>query len=667
MWVGLVGLVGLDAVDWASLRHNYGSAEELPGLLRRSAGPDPQDAEEAAADLLNNLYHQGGWICPAAPAALPFLLHLAAGPSVPVPSRRMVLELVWRLAAEAGRVAERFLAPDWQPAWERTLPQVLALLADPEPEIRRDAARALGACGTPGERVLPALLRCWRAETDPATRLDLVLALGDAAGREPGGAPAVEARALLRGLLHSAQAQTRLAAVHALAPTDPGLPVRHLDQLLTAVRAPDVEVWRATSAVEAGILGVQHWTAALFTGPFTAFTLGLLDDHPDAEQRAGALARAGGLLARWRSPGAALLPRLAARLDDPAPEVRFRAAELLACLGPAAAAHADRVAALLGDDSARATRGRETVAEAAVWALARMNDPRCLPELVELLAAPRSGFASASAHYPATAGLHHCVLPALDEVLGPLADHAGLLLPAIAEQLDVTRTDARTLYRLCQVLAEWGPAAAAAVPQLLGLLADDRTWAAAAEALAGIGPAGIGAHDLLAARSHDGGPQAELAAWACWKVGGDPGPALEALGGAVAGESVRHPELRMLADLGPLAARHADRLRTLAADPDAWTRVQAAHALWAATGDTAVAVPVLTTAVEGLADGTYLPVMLPALRHLVRIGSPAGPAARLLREVPTRDERLHCNGGWRGFTEDEAVRAAVGELLALVG
>ncbi|MET9727341.1 hypothetical protein [Streptomyces zaomyceticus] len=53
-----------------------------------------------------------------------------------------------------------------------------------------------------------------------------------------------------------------------------------------------------------------------------------------------------------------LLPSLAARLDDPTLEVRFRAAELLACLGPAAVAHADEVAVLLDDNAARDTNGR---------------------------------------------------------------------------------------------------------------------------------------------------------------------------------------------------------------------------------------------------------------------------------------------------------------------
>ncbi len=654
---------GLNAVDWVALRHNYGAAEDVPDLLRRCAGQDPDDAADAAFELLNHLFHQGGWICSAAPAALPFLLRLAASPTVPLPSRRVVLELVWRLAAEAELVAQRFLDPGWRQAWEQAQPKALVLLTDPAPEIRRDSARLLGACSSAGEPVLPALMRCWQAETDPVTRLDVVLALGSAVERQPTGPLATEVLELLRRLLGAPDAQTRLAAVHALAPADPDLPLQRVGLLLEAVRDPDVELWQHTSSVDTGVQGVHHWTAALFTGPSSAFTLGLLEDHPDVDQRVGALAQAGGLLEQWRSVSADLLPALAARLDDPAPEVRFRAAELLACLGPAAVAHTDAVTDLLEDTAARSTRNPESVTEAALWALARMNDPRCLPGLIELMTATRSGFAAVSAYYSDTAGLHYAVLPSLHEVLGCLPDHSELLLPAIGEQLDAV-TDDRVLNGLCQVLAHWGPAAKAVVPQLFGLLEDDRTWAAAANALAEIGTAGNGARDLLLARSSSSEAHAEVAAWAYWKVGGEPGPALEALGRAVAEGGFPHHSLRMLADLGPHAARYSDQFRAMAADPDPWTRVEAAHALWATTGDTETSVPAMASAVQGLAQGTCLPIMLPTVRYLAQVGHAARPTAQLLRDVPSRDQRLRSNSGWRGFLQDEAIRAALGELLA---
>ncbi|MEU6487126.1 hypothetical protein [Streptomyces sp. NPDC046887] len=86
-----------------------------------------------------------------------------------------------------------------------------------------------------------------------------------------------------------------------------------------------------------------------------------------------------------------------------------------------------------------------------------------------------------------------------------------------------------------------------------------------------------------------------------------------------------------------------------------------------ATGDGTTAVPVLAEVVRPLAEGVHRPVMLPTVRYLARMGRAAGPAARLLRGVPGDDRRLRSGGGWRGFTEDEDVRTAVGALLTATG
>ncbi|MQY16229.1 hypothetical protein SRB5_64270 [Streptomyces sp. RB5] len=655
---------GLEEIGWAGLKHNYGSAEDVPGLLHRCAGPSPEDAEEAADELHNLLYHQGGWICSAASAALPFLLRLAA--DARVRCRRTVLGLVASLAAESGRVADRLLDPGWPPAWEQVLPEVLDLLTDPDPGIRRSAADVVSDCDSPGHLLLPALLRCWQVERDLVNRLDLTLALGRAVTREPAGNRADEAGALLRSLLDSPEPQLRLAAVHALAPHDPGLAESRLEVVLDAIRAPSAELWQRSSSVAGGARGVQYWTAALYTSASPAFALGLLADHHDEEQRVGGLTQAGGLLAQWRSPAEVLLPAIADRLDDPVTEVRYRAVELLACLGPVAAAHADAVAGLLEDTAARNTRTGETVAEASLWALARMNDPRCVPALAERVrGVARSGFASASAHFGSGHSPHFPALPALHEVLTQVPEHAARLLPSIRDRLGKA-PEVVGCKQLCDVLAAWGPAAKSAVPQLLDLLEDDERWTAAATALAGIGPAGNGGRELLLARSSapDSGADAELAAWAYLRVGGEREPVLSVLGPAAVGGRFPHPSLRKLADLGSHAAPFADRIRPMVNDRDTWIRVEAAHALWAATGDTESTVPALLEAVRDLAEGTFFPVMLPALRYLARIGPAARPAADLLRDVAAGDRRLHYSGGWRAFTEDESVRVAIDELFA---
>ncbi|MCY9784489.1 HEAT repeat domain-containing protein [Nocardiopsis sp. EMB25] len=653
-----------DAVAWSELEHNHGSAEDVPDLLRRCAAPDPDDADEAAFDLFDHLFHQGGWICPAASAALPFVVRLAASPHVP--ARDTLMELVARLVSESRLVEEGFLDPAWPAAWERALPKVLDLLRDRRPRIRRAAAEVVRECADPGEAVLEPLLRCWEAETDPVTRLDLLLALGAAAHREPVGEHGGRVLALLDGLLDAPDPQSRLAAVHALAPGDPDLPTRKLEQVLTALRDSSVGMWRHTT-LECGARGLQLLTAGLLTPPSTAYALGLLADHPDEEQRVGGLAHAAEVLGEWRSPVPDLLPAIAARLDDPTPEVRYRSVELLACLGTAAAPYADRIAALLDDHAVRGTRVGQTVGEAALWALARLNDPRCTPRLVDSLHAERSGFSRAFDHYPASP--HTAVLPALPEVLARLPEHVDALLPAVRELL-LSSSDQQKRASFCETLDVWGAASAPALPEVLDLLADGDEWAvrAAASAVAATGTAARDAAEALLARAFDDDLGGTHAAWAHWRVTGDPDPALRALASAVARDHP-HPALRLLAELGPLASGFADSCVSLAvsgAPPSDWTRVEAAHALWRITGDPERALPVLLGAVGELPRGRYLPVHLTAVRYLARMGPAARPAADLLRCLPDIDRRLRYFGAWRGFIEDEEIRAAVRDLRAAV-
>ncbi|MFF2193552.1 hypothetical protein [Streptomyces sp. NPDC058157] len=47
------------------------------------------------------------------------------------------------------------------------------------------------------------------------------------------------------------------------------------------------------------------------------------------------------------------------------------------------------------------------------------------------------------------------------------------------------------------------------------------------------------------------------------------------------------------------------------------------------------------------------------------LGPAAWPAARLLHAVPRQDRRLRSSDAWRGFTQDQEIRAAVDELLAV--
>src|SRR5215469_17989182 len=73
-------LEGLDKINWSKLAHAYGTAEDVPVLLRQLASPDAEERESAIYDLHGNIWHQGT-IYEATAAAVPFLIELLSVPN----------------------------------------------------------------------------------------------------------------------------------------------------------------------------------------------------------------------------------------------------------------------------------------------------------------------------------------------------------------------------------------------------------------------------------------------------------------------------------------------------------------------------------------------------------------------------------------------------------
>jgi hypothetical protein len=63
-------LEGISEIDWSTLDHAYGSAEKVPHWL--AAMTDPATSADALGDLDSAVYHQGGAVCSASAAVLPF-------------------------------------------------------------------------------------------------------------------------------------------------------------------------------------------------------------------------------------------------------------------------------------------------------------------------------------------------------------------------------------------------------------------------------------------------------------------------------------------------------------------------------------------------------------------------------------------------------------------
>jgi hypothetical protein len=183
-------LEGLDTVNWVTLRHAYGNADDVPDLLRALASSDEMRRVEAINALFGNVWHQGT-VYPATAAAVPFLYELLNG--VDIKGKSDIAGLLASIAAgkgylevhAVGKFAEKWrsiLAKEGKSLDEEVareeaqtlevrraasarLLDLVPYLRDPEPENRLAVAEALGCY--PGHRAttLPALRSAAADET----------------------------------------------------------------------------------------------------------------------------------------------------------------------------------------------------------------------------------------------------------------------------------------------------------------------------------------------------------------------------------------------------------------------------------------------------------------------------------------------------------------------
>ncbi|MFF0521356.1 HEAT repeat domain-containing protein [Actinomadura nitritigenes] len=212
-------LAGLDAVEWTRLRHAYGTAGNVPGLLRALMSPDENKRENARSALHDNVCHQGRRYEAAAPT-VPFLLAIAADRSMP--DRAELLQLVSELAVgwadehlplgvdikgwrrelakmhaadprkeQRGACDEGLAFDDFQESLHETtvalaaydavragLPTVHSLLSDPDSSVRATAAYLLGWFPEEAAASTPPLRALWNVETVPAVTVNAIISLG---------------------------------------------------------------------------------------------------------------------------------------------------------------------------------------------------------------------------------------------------------------------------------------------------------------------------------------------------------------------------------------------------------------------------------------------------------------------------------------------------------
>ncbi|MFE0091217.1 HEAT repeat domain-containing protein [Streptomyces sp. NPDC058991] len=654
---------GMDEVDWASMGHAYGPADDVPGLLRALASADPAERETALDGMYTAVHHQGD-VYDSTLACIPFLLELVASPEVQ--DRGAIVELLTSIGGidldddELDPEDEEFEdAANYAMAAAAVAAGAdvfVGLLGDPDAGVRLAAPCALAMLHGDPARVLALLRDRLEGERDTEVRLALVEAVGRIALRHE--ALRAESVNWLTTLLTPGRPPgLRLSALTQLARCAPGLLPDDVASTATALlRATDEAAAgsgagaRAGSGAEAAggaggpgapwaddLLRTLHSALgdrvddriALLTGQLTS---------ADPDQRTDAVWMCHGLIRAWRGPYDEVVRLVGAQLDDPDPLLHGAAASLLESLFglalPAADALAERV---------RSTGAERPADRRALVALARLGDARAVPALARALEQPDPPRDAAFA-------------------VSYLGARAAPLVPVLRRRLGEVALDEQLYDRAAPLLTGLaGVRAAEALPEVLRVLrgapARGGEWVteAALRALTAFGTAALPAAPELrallgGASSPPSSSVVAAAARALWAATGDAAAVLPVLRELLTadGPDERRAAAAALGAVGRPAADAAPALRALLASPERWLRMDAAIALWRVTGEARESLPVLRTAWE---ENRYGRVEI--AECLAEMGPSAGPAAPLLRAELARPRRHNVLDGGSGSHDIE--------------
>ncbi|MER5275479.1 HEAT repeat domain-containing protein [Streptomyces sp. NPDC002809] len=627
---------GIDEVDWASMEHAYGPADDVPGLLRGLASADPAEREAALDGMYGAVHHQGDvYACTL--ACIPFLFELVVDPAVP--DRGGIVELLTSIGGidideedigeaegedEAEGAANYAMAAAAVSAGAGVF---FALMADEDPGVRVSAPLALATLHGSPARVLTLLRERLTVEPDDEVRLALVEAAGRVAlrhgpltGRIADWLSRLAAEANPPGLRLAALAQLARCAPEALpgdvvrvvagllrqlrsAPGDPGAGL--LRQLrATPDASGDSEPPEAPESPEPGARTIgAHGDpdAAVETAPVTL--VGQLRAL-SAEERTGRTAP-------WTAD---LLRTLHVGLDD-------RVADRTALL-------TDQLCSPdLGQriDAVRMSSGLIRAWRGSYGELVRL--------VGEQLTSDEPKLAEAASHV--LEELFGLAAPAADALAARMAADPGAWVKEWASGPPGLGSAVKALARLGD--ARVVPALAAAlerpeVPHDVGF------------AIGYLGPAAAPLAGVLRRRLSEVGLDEEaydrasplLGGLTALRAGEAAPEVLRILRGApeYRGEWLRTAALRALGSFGPAARCAVPELRALMRRPGTAGATEAAETLWAVDGDAWTVLPVL---IEGL-QAEHARDRRAAASALGRLGAQAAVTAPRLRALLGHEE-----------------------------
>ncbi|WP_210586222.1 HEAT repeat domain-containing protein [Streptomyces sp. GESEQ-35] len=596
---------GINEVDWAALRHAYGSAEDVPGMLRGLASADPAERDTALDGMYGAVHHQGD-VYDSTLACVPFLFALAGREEVP--DRGGIVELLVSIGGGDDGADIRSGAYATARAEVRAGAQVFVRLAgDAEAGVRSAAAGAVVRFLDEPARVLGLLRERITVERDDGVLLALTEGLGLFVRRHPGQA----AGAL--DLLTTQSASPygpglRIAALGQLAGCAPDrLPADLVGTVVRLLRdrserrpvtpaEPDrpgtdtlvgrLRRLRPSDEEGSQLLRTLHTALGGRVGDRIGLLCGQLT-CPDPVDRCNAVWMSTGLFREWRADYTEPVALIGAQLGAEEDRLRDAAVTVLTDLFELAAPAADQLDTLVTSRPdlwvRQWTRGAPTLG-GPLKALARTGDPRAVPVLAEVLAGP--------------------VVPDdLGQVIAHLGRAAAPLAPAFRHRLGGIPLDSPDLHERTLALLpalrmlhdrECVPGV---LRLLLGIPEEARLRdAVVANAIRTLGEFGSAAYEAVPAlRGLLEGDSAVAAADALWSVEGEADAVLPVLLRELTDRAPhrRRAAADVLGRLGPAARPALPGLRPLTESGTVWERMSAACAVWRITEAPDSVVPVL--------------------------------------------------------------------------
>ncbi|MFD1323267.1 hypothetical protein [Micromonospora sonneratiae] len=670
---------GIRDVDWASMHHAYGSAEEVPALLEALRSPDAKERGLALSDFYGKVHHQGD-VYASTTASLPFLLELAVDPGTP--DRDRIVALLVSIGEEAvGRCEIDYVNADYvgAAAFLRAHGQAFVDLAgDAACRVRQaaipglgllldDVSRAFGLLQDRSAMEFCLLERVLVTQTTVtlAQRLPVIIPAARAWLAGLAADPANEPEFRLAALIHQARCAPD-AISDDLVPAVIGL----LREIADA--APPEQPWPEPPPVAPPAEDVPPFVAAAFEdldriNRRHALTTDLLRtlhallnarvpqrtdllveqlSSPDPGVRLDAIRMADDLVGAWRGDHSALIRLVAAQLGGSNLEVAAEAAMLLekhyAIAEPARETMAGLLTGHGPDGWTTPRRHLRRLHQKTAVALARLGDVRALPSLLMALDSDVDAWLAVPA-------------------AGALPQAADQLVPRLCDRLtsaDLSKEWPSNPRGILSALAKLGdPSALPTITEKLAAAAERQNWdvvKAALTALRAFGPAAAPAlAEIRSLVAVDDTWTRSEAVSTLWAVSGDRDEVLP-LSLALLDTFALREAAEVLGQIGPPAAAALPRLRELLTDSYEWNRVHAAAAIWNIDGEPETPV-VLSTLLQAWrqnpATGNHVAACLK------RMGSAAAPALPHIRAElgrPTRGGRFGSIGNDQEMLRDLA-------------